>query len=144
MASLPIHWIVARTYCQATEDEDKVVRALDAAASGGSASRDRVEGQFGNPVIVLVRRIERGEDVRATWERWRGADLIAKLKDDLGARLDADGILHLRIDKQAAFGGTLVPGHGGDVIDIQVKLKAYPANPGEIRKVATTLVTEAG
>lgn len=142
MASLPIWWIVARTHCQATEDEENVARALEAAVSGGSATRDAVEGQFGNTVVVLMRRVERADDIRATWERWREAHLLATLRSDLEARLDADGVLHFRVDKQSAFGGTLAPGRGRDVIDIQVKLRAYPAKPEEIRKVARALLAE--
>jgi len=143
MASLPIHWIVARAYAQATEEEERVVQALEAAVSGGVGSRDTLEGQFGNPVVVLRRRIERSEDLRSTWERWRGAGLLATLKDDLEERLDDDGVLHFRVDKQSAFGGTLAPARGADPIDIQVKLKAYPAKAEEVRRVARALLAEA-
>jgi RNA binding exosome subunit len=143
MASLPIHWIAARTYCQVTEEEDRVVKALDTTIIGGAAGRDALEGQFGNPVVVLMRRVERAEGLRATWARWREAGLLAALKDDLEARLDADGILHFRLDKESAFAGALTPARGTDPIDIQVKLKAYPASPEEVRRVARSLMEEA-
>lgn len=143
MASLPIHWILARTYGQATEDEARVAAALDAAVSGGAASRDRLTGQFGNPVLVLSRRLERAEDLRATWRRWAEAGILEGLRMDLDARLDDDGVLHLRLDKQQASEGQLVLRRDADAIDIQVKVKAYPAKPEEIRRIARALVTEA-
>ncbi len=143
MASLPIRWIEARAHCQATEEEDRVVHALAAAVPGGETSRERLEGQFGNPVLVLTRRIERAEEVRDTWERWRAAGLPKALPGPIEGRLDEGGVLHFRIDKDAAFGGELVPAAKGDIIDIQVKLKAYPANPEILRKVALALFQEA-
>lgn len=143
MPSLPIHWVHARTHCQATEDASKVAAALDAAVSGGTSSREDLVGQFGNPVLVLARRVEGAADLKATWRRWADAGLPRALESDLGARLDDDGVLHFRLDKQRAAGGELVLLREGDAIDVQVKLKAYPAKPEEIRKVARVLVTEA-
>ena len=142
MPSLPIRWVHARTHCQATEDEAKVAAALEAAVSGGTASREALVGQFGNPVLVLARQLEEAPDVRATWRRWAAADLPRALEPELNARLDEDGVLHFRLDKQRAASGELVLSREGDAIDIQVKLKAYPAKPEEIRKVARTLVAE--
>ena len=143
MPSLPIHWVHARTHCQATEDEARVAAALDAAVAGGTASREDLVGQFGNPVVVLARLLEAAPDIRSTWRRWTGARLPEALQPDLDARLDDDGVLHFRLDKQRAAGGELVLLREGDAIDVQVKLKAYPAKPEEIRKVARGLVPEA-
>lgn len=143
MASLPIHWVLARAYGQATEDETRVTAALDAAVSGGAASRTRLTGQFGNPVLVLTRRLESAEDLRATWRRWTEAGIVEGLATDLEARLDDDGVLHFRLDKQQASEGRLVLRRDEDAIDIQVKMKAYPAKPEEIRRVARALVLEA-
>ncbi len=143
MASLPIRWIVARAYCQATEVEDRVARALDAVVPAGDESRERLEGQFGNPVVVIVRRLARADDVRDAWSRWTAAGLPRALAADLESRLDPDGVVHFRLDKEAAFEGTLALAAGAEPIDIQVKLKAYPANPQEIQRVARSLVTEA-
>lgn len=144
MASLPIHWIRARTYCQATEEEGRVAAALDAAIRGGEGTRDRVEGQFGNPVLILTRQLDHAGAIRETWQRWREARLLPSLEADLSARLDEEGVLHFRLDKQAAFRGTLDLAATADAIDIRVKVKAYPANDAEIEKVARSLLTEGG
>ncbi len=143
MASLPIRWILARTYCQATEDEPRVEAALDVALPGGTTSKDRLAGEFGNPVVVLSRRLEKAEDVRAAWRRWEEAGILAGMRADLEGRVDADAILHFRLDKQEAAEGRISLLRDGDAIDVQVKVKSYPAKPEEIRKVARALVTGA-
>ncbi len=143
MPSLPIRWILARAYGQATEDEARVAVALEAAAAGGVPSVDHLTGQFGNPVVLLSRRLERSEEVRAAWSRWIEAGIVKALEADLDSRIDEDGVLHFRLDKQQACDGRLALHGDANTIDVQVKLKAYPAKPEEIRKVARALVTEA-
>lgn len=143
MASLPVRWIHARTFCQATEEESRVAHALDAAISGGEGARQRVEGQHGNPVVILSRKVENAPDVRATWQCWSESGLVSALRKDVALRVDDDATLHLRIDKQKAFQGMLALASDADAIDVEVKLKAYPAKPEEIRRVAERLVGEA-
>ena len=143
MASLPIRWILARTHCQATEEESRVVQALNAAVSGGRAERQTVEGQYGNPVIILSRRLEASADLRATSQRWFDAGIIAALGPTAESRVDDDAILHFRLNKQKACQGTLSLAGEADTIDVQVKLTAYPAKLEEIRRVARSLVSEA-
>lgn len=143
MASLPIRWIVARAYCQTTEEEDRVARALETAAPGAEETRTRLEGQFGNVILAITRRIDRSNGILAAWSRWQEAGLVGALEGPLEGRVDDDGVLHFRVDKQAAFAGDLIPARGSDSIDIQVKLKAYPAKRDEILKVARKLLTEA-
>ncbi len=142
MASLPIRWIETRAFCQATEDEDRVLKALETLCSSGSSSRDALEGQFGNPLLSITCRIESSEDIRLAWARWSEAGVLRSLQADLESRVDDDGILHFRVDKQAGYAGRLVTARTADSIDIRVKLKAYPARRGEILKVARGLVSE--
>lgn len=143
MSSLPIRWIAARAYCQATEEESRVGEALQAVVSGGAASTERVAGQFGNTVLVLSRRADHADEVRATWSRWREADLPRDLLPDLEGRLDDDGVLHFRLDKQDAAAGRLQLRRSADAIDVQVKVKAYPAKREEIQRVALAMLSEA-
>lgn len=143
MASLPIRWIVARTFCQATEEESRVAQALKSAVPGGETTRQAVEGQHGNPVVIFTRRIEIPMEVRAVWTRWSEAGLVHALGAAIESRVNDDGVLHLRIDKQKAFQGMLSLAGEADTIDVQVKLKAYPAKPEEFRRIARLLVPEA-
>src|SRR5438552_2862889 len=54
MADLPIRRIEARTYCHATEDEQRVAAALVFAVPEGETSREELEGHFGNPLVRLT------------------------------------------------------------------------------------------
>ncbi len=143
MTSLPIHWIRARVYGHATEDEERVMRALETACPGGVDRREVLEGQYGNPILQVARRLEDRGGIRKAWQAWRAAGLVAAVRPDLDARTDEEGVLHFRIDKQQACGGVLALAHDEDSIDIQVKLETYPTRPEEIRRVAAALVAEA-
>lgn len=143
MASLPIRWVAARAYCQVTEDEARVTEALTVVVSGGTASEERLEGQFGNPVVVLSRRADHARDLRETWGLWARANLPRDLLRDLEGRLDDDGVLHFRLDKQEAAQGRVRLQREADAIDVKVKIEAYPAKPDVVRHVARALLSEA-
>lgn len=143
MAKLPIRWIEARTYCHATEEEERVVHALAFACPGGAASREVLEDHFGNPLLRLTRRLEDAKEIRATWEHWAAGGIASAIESDVDARVDDEGILHFRLDKQAAFRETLVLAKDSDTIDVRLKLVAFPAKAEEVRRVARALLTEA-
>src|SRR5438552_3668764 len=98
MAELPIRRIEARTYCHATEEEERVAGALLFAVPEGETSREELEGHFGNPLVRLTRRVEKRPGIRAVWERWSAAGIPAALARDLEARLDEDGVLEFLED----------------------------------------------
>jgi RNA-binding protein len=140
MANLPIHWIATRAFCHATEEEDRVRRAVDFVLPGAEENRTVVEGQFGNPLIILSRRETNGSRIQRVWTRFEEAGILSRVRTDVARRLDEDGVLHLRLDKQTAFGEDLSLSSGSDAIDLQVKLKAFPANAAVLRRVADELV----
>jgi RNA-binding protein len=143
MASLPIRWADARTYCHATEDEGRVEAALAFAFPFGSSAREPLQGHFGNPLVRLTRRIEDRASIRTLWARWSGAGLPDRIRDDIEARVDEEGVLHFRLDKQAAFQERLELAKDADAIDVRLKLIAYPAKQEEARRAARSLLAEA-
>ena len=143
MTKLPIHWIEARTYCHATESESSVEQALAFAFPDAETVREVLEGHFGNPLVRLTRRVGQGTSIRALWGRWSTAELPKSLSDNVDARVDEDGILHFRLDKQAAYERRFVLAKEPDAIDVRVKLMAYPAKPEEARRVARSIVEGA-
>jgi len=143
MADIPIRRIEARTYCHATEEEEKVATALAFAVPEGVASREQLEGHFGNPLVRLTRGVEKRPAIRAVWSRWATAGVPSAIARDIEARLDEDGVLHFRFDKQAAFRERLELAVDSDPIDIRLKLIAYPAKPAEARRVAHAILAEA-
>src|SRR2546427_10483226 len=99
MAELPIRRIETRTYCHATEAEERVAAALLFAVPEGETSREELEGHFGNPLVRFTRRVEKRQGIRAVWERWSAAGIPAALARDVAARRGDDGALNFRLDK---------------------------------------------
>lgn len=143
MTDLPIRRIEARTYCHATEEEERVGTALAFAVPEGETSREELEGHYGNPLVRLTRRVEKRPAIRAVWSHWVEAGLPAAIARDVEARVDEEGVLHFRLDKQAAFQERLELAHDTDLIDVRLKLIAYLAKPTEVRRVAHAILAEA-
>ena len=143
MADLPIRRIEARTYCHATEEEERVATALAFAVPEGVTSQEELEGHFGNSLVRLMRRVEKRPAIRAVWSYWAAAGVPSAIARELEARLDDDGVLHFRFAKQAAFLERLELAHDSDAIDVRLKLIAYPAKPAETRRVAHAILAEA-
>src|SRR2546425_2416801 len=143
MANLPIRRIEARTYCHATEEEERTAAALAFAVPEGSTVREALEGHFRNPLVRLTRRVEKRPAIRAVWSHWAAAGVRSAIARDIEARLDEHDVLHFRLDKQAAFQERLELAHDSDPIDIRLKLIAYPAKPAEARPVAHAILPEA-
>lgn len=139
MAKLPIHWIEVRTYSHATEDEARVDTALAFALPGTESVREVLEGHFGNVLVRLTRRIEDAKSIRAVWERWSVGGISESLQSEVDARVDEDGVLHFRLDKQAAFQERWALAQDSDAIDVRLKLVAYPAKPEIARRVARSI-----
>ncbi|MGQ0796862.1 MAG: RNA-binding domain-containing protein [Methanobacteriota archaeon] len=140
MAALPIHWIEARTHCHATEDEDRVEKALAFVVDGGRTKREALEGHHGNPIVRLRRHVEGPSEIRAIWSRWSDAAVPDALRADVAARVDDEGVLHFRLDKQAAYAGTFALAKDTDSIDVRVRLRAFPAAPEALRRAAASLL----
>lgn len=142
MANLPIRWLMASAYVHATEEEDRVRAALDTVCPVGETQRDEIRAEHGNRLVRLVRRTGDGKAIRAVWVAWEHAGVVAALRDSIDERLDEDGVVHLRLGKQQAYGRALALAAtaGGDLVDVQLKLKAYPASPEELHRVARALV----
>lgn len=143
MAKLPIHWIEARTYRHATEDEARVESALAFAVTEGASVREVLDGHFGNVLVRLTRRIEDTKSIRTVWGQWSASGLPDALDADVDARVDEEGVLHFRLDKQAAFQNHLALAKDSDAIDVRVKLVAYPAKPDVARRVARSILEGA-
>ena len=95
----------------ATEDPEKVTRALNQIC-GLDLSRSMIEqrtvkGHFGNPIKPLALHLRYAQAEEVLVNLWRKLSvqerdvLVEALKD----RLDDEGKLHLRLDKQESFRG---------------------------------------
>ncbi len=123
--------ITARVYVHATEDKDKVMRALmnvfpEHVKDKISVREERYEGHYGNPIVVLEAVID---DPKAAEEAFKG--ILDKLDDvdrrylaaSLDDRVDKSGSLYLRISKQHAYKGELKILESDDVIKVIVSFR---------------------
>jgi len=120
-----------RTYCHATEDEDRVRQALRF-VSGVKDDDIKVsmnKGYHGNEIRVLEATLRKGPKLTTFLEKMVEADIFEKLKHEISVRLDDECVLYLRFDKQKAYMGNLLLQHGEDTIQVKAKVQAFPAKP---------------
>ena len=118
--------VEARVYVHATEDRDKVLKALLEAFPGGLRGRirlgeERYEGHYGNPIVVLTGSLHGGEEARETLvyiaSRLPSHDLDY-LTGTLEDRVDREGALYIRLSKQEAYLGRLRILESDDVVRV--------------------------
>ena len=123
----PFLSIRLRAFCQATEVEDRVEKALKFVSSMDEIEVRKIEGHFGNPMLIFEAELSRSGDIRKFLERLNEAGILAKIKSEAGERLDDECVFHLRLDKQKAYNSELELAGNKDVIDVGMKVAAYPA-----------------
>ncbi|MEM3637997.1 MAG: RNA-binding domain-containing protein [Conexivisphaerales archaeon] len=98
-------------YLHATEDEEKVLKALGEMLKidRERLERRRLEGHFGNVIISYTARL-RGDEAAELWSRViDGMNSLDRdeLRRSLEERLEDNLRLHLRLDKQALVLGKI-------------------------------------
>lgn len=130
------HSVELRTYCHATEDEARVEQAMRTAWPDRTPQAEALEGHHGNPLVRMTVRLEKPREIETFWRRLKAAGAIESLVETLDERVDDDAVLHFRLDKQKACGGTLELAHHDDVIAVRAKVAAHPAKRSTAVKVA--------
>ena len=111
MMSPTVDSIQITAISHATEDPDKISKAIAQVLSSTSSrmrsEKRTVKGHFGNPITTLLSNA-RGKDIDGLldelYEKLGPRDQT-RLLEELGSRIDEDGRLHLRFDKQDCFRG---------------------------------------
>jgi RNA binding exosome subunit len=130
-----------RTFCHATEVEGKVMKALTFASGCKDVSISRSEGYYGNKILIMTCTISRKADIRAFFRRLSRDDLRG-LFDTLDQRLDEDGQLFFRLDKQKAFQEELTIFDGDDCIHVRAKVESYPKRREKALENARAMLQE--
>jgi len=130
------HSVDLRAFCHATEDEDRVERALGTLCPRCRPVVEKSEGHHGNPILLMTCRIDGAEAIANFWRGFKEAGALEGVLRDIEHRVDEDAVLHLRVDKQKAFGGTIELARHDDVIAISAKVAAHPANRANAVKAA--------
>jgi len=105
--------VTARVICHATEDEKKVLKALEnvlGSIEGGRLKREQLTGHYGDPIILLTLELSDEDRAKAVLERLKkGLSALEKLTlvSEAFEEKGQEGILYVRLDKQSAYLGSL-------------------------------------
>lgn len=123
--SLPFHYVDLRAFCYATEDESRVVDALQTLLPADhEIERSTGEGHHGDPIVILSARVERAAEMDHVFARLEESVDFEVIRSELSDRIDENNSLYLQLDKQAAAQGEIRLGQG---ITVRAKIEAYPA-----------------
>ena len=123
------HWLRARAFVHATEDEEKVKQALlwlvaqdEVREAYSKIVRQKTKGHYGNEILLLDLSLKKQPDVEADLARILAEDALrSEVADSILRRLDEDLVLHVRLDKQAAVERRLALGEGSDAVVVTAK-----------------------
>jgi RNA binding exosome subunit len=124
--AMVFHNLFFRVFVNATEDENKVIKALQFVAGINEFKRSLSTGYHGNPITILETILRKKTEIDAFFSRVSSNDL-KKIVDTLERRTDDEGFVYFRFDKQLAYLEKLVLTDGEDVIAVKGKVKAYPS-----------------
>ena len=125
MPSVPLHYVDLRAFCYATEDEERVERALMTYLPEDiELDRAVSEGHHGDRIVVLSARVERADEIRHVLDKLGELDDVDTVIEELEDRVDENCAFYLTLDKQAALEGRTALGEG---ITLRAKVEAYPA-----------------
>jgi len=132
--SCPVSMLTARVYVHATENIDKVMKALRNVVEGRYVMRS-TRGHHGNVIHIVEVKLTECDAFEAL------RSIIARL-DDVEFLLMLSGIeesrLYVKFDKQQAYRGVLKVSHGDDVVYVEVRGKTL-AMRGNMRTFLTSL-----
>ncbi|MCX8000750.1 MAG: hypothetical protein N3A69_17685 [Leptospiraceae bacterium] len=136
-----IEWIKVSAVVHSTESREKVSRALAVFFPFDFEIQiSKAEGHYGNPIEYLEVEINKNSEIKAFWENLLKllGDKKNILLNTLEERLDAQNILHIRLDKQKAYLGE-IDFSNTDPIAIKIKLVVYPGKRERVLEFAKEL-----
>ncbi len=151
MAKLRAHHVRLTTFIQATEDEDKVLDAIatfipeEIDGDDIIFDIDETKGFFGNPIKVVNVEIKRSRAVRTFLEHFK--ELLSEedrgyLLEHLDEKVDEEGTFYIRFNKQKAYLGDVEIDEGADVVQVRIKVKAFPMRKEAVVKAVREWLEE--
>ncbi|MEM0456149.1 MAG: RNA-binding domain-containing protein [Nitrososphaerota archaeon] len=105
--------VTARVICHATEDEKKVLKALEnvlGSIEKGKLKREQLIGHYGDPIVLLTLELNDEDQAKAVLDKLEKclsviekSTLVSEAFEEKGQ----EGILYVRLDKQSAYLGSL-------------------------------------
>lgn len=118
----PVRRLDVRVFLHATENRDRVLAALRFVTGTGEFRESRAEGYHGNPIMIFEIELGSRKDIDQFWARAREAGIFPGLEENLEERVNDDGELFIRFEKQNALEGRLVLSTGDDVIAARARV----------------------
>ncbi|MFO7792212.1 MAG: RNA-binding domain-containing protein [Candidatus Saliniplasma sp.] len=124
---MTFHYIEFKTYCQATEDPNKVVQAIiNIAGDDIELEREEAEGYYGNPIQIIMGKISRNNEMERVFEKLPSS-ILNTLLDSLEMRVDDRCNFYFRLDKQKAYEEDFILSKGSNTIKCRARVESYPA-----------------
>ncbi|MCD6559862.1 RNA-binding protein [Palaeococcus sp. (in: euryarchaeotes)] len=145
------HHVRISTFIHGTENEDKVLEALGTFIPEEIPDDDvdfeilETEGYFGNPIKVINLEIKKARHVRAFLRHFKmllGEENKKYLLEHLDEKIDEEGVFYVRFNKQKAYLGEAHVDEGEDVIQIRIKVKAFPMKKESVVKAVEEWLKE--
>ncbi|MCS7121347.1 MAG: exosome subunit [Archaeoglobaceae archaeon] len=125
-----IEWIKVSAVVHSTEDREKVGETIaNLFPFEFKIEVSKAKGHYGNLLEYLEVEIKKEREIRDFWNNLMKllSDQKSFLIETLEERIDAQNVLHIRIDKQKAYFKKICLIEKGDSISVKVKAVTYPA-----------------
>lgn len=145
------HHIRISTFIHGTENEDKVLEALGTFIPEEIPDDEvdfeilETEGYFGNPIKVVNLEIKRSRYVKAFLKHFKlllDEESKEYLLEHLDEKIDEEGVFYVRFNKQRAYLGEAEIDEGEDVIQVRIKVKAFPMKKDKVVKAVEEWLKE--
>jgi RNA binding exosome subunit len=137
-----IHRLTIRAFVAATEDEERVRKAMALFVPEDSISTTCVTGYYGNKITILEAEMDKKKGLpffKIIKEQLPQPEMD-RLKVEIEKRVDDNCRFYLRFDKQAAYMGEVHLMESGDTIDVCAHIESYPAKPAKAAKIIGELL----
>ncbi len=115
-----------RCISHATEELDKVMKALEYISGHRDFTVNKTKGYHGNEIIVLQLTLKNSKLIENFWRRMLELGVVDEIMHELENIIDNNGNLYLRLDKQEAYLERIAFTSSGDAIVIHSKILSYP------------------
>ena len=138
-----VHNLSVEAFLYPTEDFERVKKALDLVLpEKAKIKKEKVESYYGPEIVKLSFGTDKLPEVRKMLDEITtrlSKEDKRKVIETLDERMDSEGNLFLRFDKQKAYLGDLTLSYHGDVIKVRIKIASFPVNLQNIKYNAQIL-----
>ncbi|NYT03133.1 MAG: hypothetical protein GKC00_00315 [Candidatus Methanofastidiosa archaeon] len=121
-----IAWIQIETFSHATEDIEKVKSLLSKFFSFEvTFNINKTYGHFGNEINIVTVELSRNKEIKDFISNFLSIIDKTYILETLERRLDEDGILFVRMNKERVYNDDFTIDDNGDIL-ISMKFVTYP------------------